>query len=179
MNKVRLILTVLTIAINVLPVAGVLVMNMDNLLGVVIPPEMTTAINGIMVPGGQLGESLNLTFVVSHYDAGSRTVTLSFQVVNPLQFDLTIDSMSADVRCAEHDFPLGHAVLNNPVIVRQGETAAVDVAGVWTREGVEHLLAEHGGEQRITVEITGISLAINGVSIQTDEVITIPNFQVM
>ena len=179
LNKVRLILTVITIAINVVPVAGVLLMNRDNLVGAVIPPEISAVINDVIVSGGQLGESLNFTFVDSDYDAASRTVTLSFEVVNPLQFDVTVDSMSADVRCDEHDFPLGHTVIQNPVLIREEATVGIDVAGTWTKEGIAHLLAAHEGEQRVDVELTEISLSINGVSIQTDEVIKIPNFQVM
>ena len=154
-------------------------MNRDNLVGAVIPPEISAVINDVIVSGGQLGESLNFTFADSHYDAASRTVTLSFEVVNPLQFDVTVDSMSADVRCDEHDFPLGHTVIQNPVLIREEATVGIDVAGTWTKEGIAHLLAAHEGEQRVDVELTEISLSINGVSIQTDEVIKIPNFQVM
>jgi LEA14-like dessication related protein len=179
LDKVRLILTAITIAINVVPIAGVLLMNQNNLLGLVVPPEINTVINDVIVPDGQLGESLgNVTFVDSHYDNASRTVTLTFEVTNPLQFDIAVDSMSADVRCDEHDFPLGHAIINNPVAISAGETATIDVAGTWTQDAIKHFLTAHAGAQKIDVELTRISLTVNGVSIQTDEVMKIPDFPV-
>ena len=39
LDKVRLILTVITIAINVVPIAGILLVYQNNLLGLVVPPE--------------------------------------------------------------------------------------------------------------------------------------------
>ena len=180
MNRVRLILTVITIVINVVPVAGVLLMYQNNLLGLVVPPEINTIVNDVVVPEEQLGGFLgNVTFVDSHYDTASRTATLTFEVTNPLQFDMTFDSMSADVRCDEHDFPLGHAIINNPVAVSAGETAEIDVAGTWTQDALHHFLTAHAGAKNVDVELTGISVTVNGVSIQTGEVMKIPDFPVM
>jgi hypothetical protein len=180
LNRVRLILTAITIAINVVPIAGVLLMNQNNLLGLIIPPEINTIVNDVVAPKEQLGESLgNVTFVDSHYDAASRMATLTFEFTNPLQFDMTVDSMSADVRCDEHDFPLGHAIINNPVAISAGETAEIDVAGTWTQDALQHFLKAHAGAKKIDVELTEISVTVNGVSIQTDEVMKIPDFPVM
>lgn len=180
MNRVRLILTVITIVINAVPVAGVLLMYQNNLLGLVVPPEINTIVNDVVVPEEQLGGFLgNVTFVDSHYDTASRTATLTFEVTNPLQFDMTVDSMSADVRCDEHDFPLGHAIINNPVAISASETAEIDVAGTWTQDALHHFLTAHAGAKNVDVELTEISVTVNGVSIQTGEVIKIPDFPVM
>jgi hypothetical protein len=178
-NKLRLVLTAITIAINVLPIAGILLMYQNNLLGLIVPPEINTIINNVFIPEESLGKVLeNFTLADSHYDAASRTVTLTFEVTNPLKFDLAVNSMSADVRCDEHDFPLGHAIINNPVAISAGETAAIDVAGTWTQDAINHFLAAHAGAQKIDVELTGICVTVNGVSIQTDEVMKIPDFPV-
>jgi hypothetical protein len=87
--------------------------------------------------------------------------------------------MSADVRCDEHDFPLGHVTINNPVAISAGETAAIDIAGTWTQDALHHFQTAHAEAKKIDVELTGISVTVNGVSIQTDEVMKIPNFPVM
>jgi len=180
LNRVRLILTVITIVINAVPVAGVLLMYQNNLLGLIVPPEINTIVNDVVVPEEQLGGFLgNVTFVGSHYDTASRKATLTFEVTNPLQFDMTFDSMSADVRCDEHDFPLGHAIINNPVAVSAGETAEIDVAGTWTQDALHHFLTAHAGAKNVDVELTGIAVTVNGVSIQTGEVMKIPDFPVM
>jgi hypothetical protein len=174
-----MILTAITIAINVLPIAGVLLMNQNNLIGLVIPPEIDTVLNDVVVQEEQLGESLGaVNFVGSNYDAASRKATLTFEMTNPLQFDLVIDSMSADVRCDEHDFPLGYAVTNNPVDVAGGETATVVLEATLAREAMVHLLTEHAGAQEIDVELTGISVNLNGIAIQTGEILKIPDVPV-
>lgn len=154
-------------------------MNQNNLLDLVVPPEISMVINDVIAPEAQSGGPLgNVTLVDSHYDSASQTATLTFEFTNPLQFDMTVDSMSADARCDEHDFPLGHAIINNPVAISAGETAKIDVAGTWTQEAIQHLLTAHAGARKIDVELTGISFTVNGVSIQTDEVVKIPGFPV-
>jgi hypothetical protein len=179
LDKVRLLLTVITIAINVLPIAGVLLIYRDNLLGLVVPPEINNVINDVVTPGGSLEESVgNFTFVGSQYDEASRTVTLTFEVTNPLNVDLSVNSMSADVRCAEHDFPIGHALISDPVDIGAGETASIAIEGSWTQEAIDHFLTAHEGAQTIDIELSGLSVNVNGVSIQTDEVVTIPDFPV-
>jgi hypothetical protein len=175
-----MILTAITIAINIVPITGVLLMNQNNLVDLVVPPEITAVMNNFTVYEEQLGASPgSVTFVNSHYDAESGGVTLTFEFANPLPLDLTVDSMSADVRCDAHDFPLGHVIINNPVAVASGETAVVDLSGTWTQEAITHLLTAHAGERTIDIELTGIFVGINGVSIQTGEILKIPDFPVM
>lgn len=180
MDKVHMILTAITIAINIVPITGVLLVNQNNLLDLVVPPEITTVMTNIAAHEEQLGASPGaVTFVNSHYDSESGGVTLTFKFTNPLPLDLTVDSMSADVRCDEHDFPLGHITIHNPVAVAVSETAAVDLSGTWTQDAIRHLLTVHAGEQTIDIELTGISVSTNGVSIQTGEILKIPDFPVM
>ena len=105
-------------------------------------------------------------------------MTLTLEVTNPLQFDLAVDSMSANVRCDEHDFPLGHATITNPASINTGETAEISIAGTWTQDGISHLLTSHAEGQKTDVELTGISLTVNGISIQTNEVMKIPDFPI-
>jgi LEA14-like dessication related protein len=179
LDKVRLILTAVTIIINVVPVAGVLLINQNNLLGLIVPPEINTVINELTVPEGQLEELLgNVTFVDSQYDAAAQRTTLTFKFTNPLQFDVVVDSMSADVRCDEHDFPMGRAIITNPVAIRAGETGEINVEGTWTQNALQHFLTAHAGAKKIDIELTGISVTVNGVSIQTDKIMKIPNFPV-
>jgi hypothetical protein len=176
LDKVRLILTVITIAINVIPIAGILIIYHNNLLGLVVPPEINNLINDGVIPKDPLE---NFTFVDSQYDAASRTVTLTFEVTNPLKFDLTVNSMSADAQCDAHHYPMGHVAISNPVDIHAGETATINVAGTWTQDAINHFQTAHAGAQNIDIELTGLSIDVNGVSVQTDEVVKIPNFPIM
>jgi hypothetical protein len=175
LDKVRLILTVITIAINVLPIAGILLIYQNNLLGLVIPPEINKIMNDNPITEESLG---NLTLVDSQYDATSRTVALTFKFTNPFKFDLSVNSMFADVQCDAHDFPLGHATISNPVDVRAGETATIDVVGTWTQDAISHFQTAHAGAQNIDIELVGLAINVNGISVQTDERVKIPNFPI-
>ena len=98
-------------------------MNQNNLLGLVVPPEINTVLTNF-ASEEQLGESLaNITLVDSHYDSSSRMVTVTFEVTNPLKFDLAVNSLSADVLCAKHGVSLGHGGINNPVDLGAGLSA--------------------------------------------------------
>jgi hypothetical protein len=182
LDKVRLILTVITIAINVVPITGVLLIYRNNLLGLVVPPEISTLVNDpstILNDPSIAEESLgNLTFVDSQYDATSRTVTATFQFTNPFKFDLTVDSMTADIQCDAHDFPMGHAIISNPVDVLAGETATIDVVGTWTQDAINHFQTAHVGARSIDIELVGLVITVNGISVQTDERVKIPNFPI-
>ncbi|MCW4044219.1 MAG: LEA type 2 family protein [Candidatus Bathyarchaeota archaeon] len=175
MDKVRLILTAFTIAINVLPITGVLIIYHDNLLGLVFPAEVSDIIDDGVIPENPLG---NFTLVDSQYDAAARTVTLTFEVTNPLDFDLSISSFSADVQCAAHGFPMGHVTLANPVDIGAGATTRVVIVAAWTEAAVNHFDTAHAGSESIDVELAGFSANVNGVTIDSAEHVRIPSFPV-
>jgi hypothetical protein len=172
LDKIRLILTVITIAINVVPVAGILLVYQDNLLGLVVPSGINKIANGGFITEKPLEPP---TFVGSQYNVTSKTVTLTFQFTNPFNFDVTINSMSAGIQCAEHNFPLGNATLNSPVNIRANETATMTVLGTWTQDALNHFQKAHAGEQSIDVELVGLTINVNGIDVQTSEHIKIPN----
>lgn len=176
MNKVKLVLTAVTIAINVIPLVGILLMYQGDWAALVVPPEITDIINDGVISENPLE---SITFVDSNYDPEARTLTLTFEVTNPLNYDLTVNSMSAEARCDEHDFPMGQLTIAHPVTMRAGETARIDVTGTWTEEAVNHLETAHAGAPTIGIKVVGITVTVNGVTIQTEEIVTIPNFPVM
>jgi len=175
LNKVKLILTAITIAINVIPIVGILVMYQDNLPGLVVPPEIVDMLTDVANSEDPVGD---ITFVGSQYDAATRTVTLTFDVTNPLAYDLTVDSLSADVRCEAHGFPMGQLAIAAPVSLRAGESSRVEVVGTWTEEAVEHIQTEHAGAHSIGIELVNASITVNGATVQTDELLKIPDFPV-
>jgi hypothetical protein len=159
MNKMRLILTLITIAIVAGPLIGMLIAYQNDFTGLVMP---------------SLPENLETpTFVESQYDEASRTVSMTFSFKNPLDTDLTVNSMSANLECEAHNFPLGTAELDNPIKIRAGETKLVTISGTWTEEALEHFQDEHSGETSVDVELVDLSLDLKGMKIQTDQHIPI------
>jgi hypothetical protein len=172
LDKTRLILTAITIAINLVPIAGILLAYQNNLPGLVVPPEIDRITNGGFITEEPLEPPV---FVDSQYNVTSHTVTLTFQFTNPFNFDVTINSMSADIQCDAHNFPLGHATLNNPVNIRASETATITVLGTWTQDAINHFQTAHAGAQSIDVELVGLTINVNGINVQTNEHIKISN----
>jgi hypothetical protein len=164
MDKVRLILTLISIAITVGPIAVMLIAYQDNLLGLFIPPEVNEIADNLMSGGG--GGLEASTQLNSTYDASSRTVTLTFQFKNPFNFPVTVNSMSGSIVCDKHDFP---------VSVGAGETATITVLGTWTEEAIDHFQTAHAGEKKTTVDLVNLAIDVSGIKIQTNERIQIPD----
>ena len=172
MDKIRLLLTLITLAIAVGPLAGVLIVYQNNLLGLIVPPELIKIMNGNFFTEESLQPP---KFVGSQYDVTSRTVTLTFNFTNPFKFDLTINSMSANVECAVHEVLLGHAALGKPITVRASETAVVTVTCTWTEDATSHFQSAHAGAKSIDVDLVGLTINVKGINIQMNDRIRIPN----
>lgn len=174
MDKVRLALSLVTIAIIVVPIVGVLIAYQNNLLGLFIPPEVNDIASNLMTGGGT---NLEPPTVVGEpkYDPTSRTVSLTFQFTNPFNLSITINSMSGSVECAEHNFHLGNATLSNPVSVGAGEKATITVLVTWTEEAISHFQTAHAGEKEVDVNLVGLTVDVKGIKIQTNQSIKIPN----
>jgi uncharacterized protein YneF (UPF0154 family) len=172
-EKVRLALVLITIAITVGPILGMVLVYRDNLSGLVVPPEINEMMNSLqgnpsepgndnaispwesIFSGGAIPE--NISEIIPEmpgpedvqYDPVTRTFTASFQMKNPMQVDMTLNSISGTVECDEHHFPIGPIQLKNPVTLKPGETGTVAITGRWTEKAIAHLGAEHPGQQAI------------------------------
>lgn len=191
MNKVRLALVLITVAITVGPILGVVIAYRNNLLGLVVPPEMSQLING---PSGQTDNtddawsslfSDNATtlndFITPpdpddiQYDPVSRTFTASFQMKDPLPYPpkVSLNVLSGNVLCDEHSFHLGTVSLKDPITMRPGETSTVTVVGQWTEEAVSHFQTAHAGEQSVKASLVDTTVNIGGVVVQISEPISL------
>ena len=174
MDKVRLILTVISIVIVVVPIMGVVLMNQGNLLGLVIPPEVNKIADNFMSGRGfsipqmePLGEP--------QYDEFSRTVTMTYKFSNTSPYPISIDSISGDVECAEHSFHLGTVTLDKPVSIDAGETKTLTLLGTWTEAAISHFQSSHAGEKTVDAKLVGFTVNVKGFQIRMDQNTEIPN----
>ena len=172
MDRVRPLLTLITLAIALGPLAGILIVYQSNLLGLIVPPELMKIMNGNFFTGESMQPP---KFVGSKYDVSSRTATLTFNFTNPFKFDLTINSMSANVECAVHGVLLGYTVLDKPITVRASETAVVTVTCTWTEDAIRHFQNFHAGAKSIDVDLVGLTIYVKGIIFQMNDRIRIPN----
>jgi hypothetical protein len=174
MDKMRLLLSLVTIAIIVGPIAGILIMYQNNLLGLFIPPE----VNEIADKLNSIGpDGFELEPVGSpQYDEASRTMTLTFQFKNTSPFDISFNSISGNVECAVHNsFHLGTVTLDEPVSIGVGETKTITVLITWTEAAISHFQTAHAGEETVVVNLVGFTVDVKGIQFQMDQTMEIPN----
>jgi hypothetical protein len=171
MNKIRLLLTLITIAIVVIPLVGTLLAYQGNLLGLFVPPEITEIADDLMGGNGDNGSGLEPPTMVGEpqYDEASRTFAVTFEYKNSLPFNLTVKSLTGNIECDEHRFPLGNASLSEPVSIDTGETGMMTVLGTWTEEANSHFQDEHADEEFVDVVLVDFAVEISGIQLQLDQ----------
>ena len=175
MQALGIALTLISIVIIVGPIVGVVMVYQNNLLGLVAPPEVQAIITQTLDevragnPNSPSSGSIMPQYVSSMYDLATRTLTATFTMTNPLDIDISINDVSADVQCHSHSFQLGHAALSNPFQLNPGETATFGVVFTWTQTAEEHFHTEHAGQTSINVDLVNLSVDVSGLSIETPE----------
>lgn len=171
MDKIRLILTLVTIAIVVIPIIGMLLAYQDNLLGLFIPPEITELTDDFMGSDGEDVFGLEAPAVVDEleYDATTRTFSVSFEFKNSFPLNITIKSLTGNIECEEHGFHLGIASLSKPVSIDAGETGTLTVLGTWTEEAIAHFGTAHGAEEIVDVVLVDFAVDISGIQLEMDQ----------
>jgi hypothetical protein len=171
MNKIRLLLTLITIAIVVIPIVGTLLAYQGKLLGLFVPPEITEIADDLMGGDGDNGSGLEPPTMVGdpQYDEASRTFAVTFEYKNSLPLNITIKSLTGNIECDAHRFPLGNASLSEPVSIDAGETGMLTVLGTWTEEANNHFQDEHADEEFVDVVLVDFAVDISGIQLQLDQ----------
>jgi len=185
MDKVRLALVLVTIAITVGPILGVVLAYRDNLMGLVIPPESEQLVDNLENVFTNPGEPGNSIFPEPpgpediQYDPTSRTFTLATKIKNPLPFDATLNSMSGTLQCDAHNFALGEISLKDPVNMKTGETVTATITGQYTEAALTHLANEHAGEQSLAASLVDSTINVGGIIVQVSERINLGEIPVV
>ncbi len=177
MQIIGLILVLINVGTIVAPVAGMAIVYQDHLTDLVIPPELTQILNNTIAVGQ---ETTTLAKIVGvQFDNVTRTVTLTVDFTNPLNFTLTLKSFSADVECTLHHYPLGHLDLGNAVDLLAAETTQTIISCTWTESGESHFQTEHPGASSIDLNLVGLTVNVNDIIMQMSEPIGIPNVPIV
>jgi hypothetical protein len=168
MDKVHLALTILSIAIIVVPIVGVVYVYRGDLEGLVFPSELKRLASGdysglrfeAPMPEGQ-----------PTYDSASKTFTFFFKFTNPLPNTILVENISADVFCKTHGVLLGDVLINKPMTIAPNETVTIDASGVWTQAALEHFKAYHNGpeDDDINVAFENLNVKMAGVQVHLDK----------
>ena len=166
MHLLGLILIFINVGAVAAPVTAVAVMHQNNLVEIIVPPEVEEIVNNTFT----ISSSFSLPQLIdSEYDEASRTVTATFSFTNPLEIDLRVKSLSADVQCGEHGFMLGSASLKEAVQLAPDQTTIITVVFIWTEAAETHFKTEHAGAITINIDLVNIVIDVSGISIETPE----------
>jgi hypothetical protein len=171
MDKIKLILTLITIAITVVPIVGVLLTYQDNLVGLFVPPEINDIADKFSGGGDDGGSDGPQVEPVGppEIDPVSHTIRQSIEFKNTFPLDITLKSMSGDVQCVEHGSNVGVASLEDSVSIPVGETGIVTLIVTFTDEGINHFKLEHVGEETVEVVLVNVEVDISGIQIGLDQ----------
>ena len=172
MQPLGLFLILLSVGAFAAPVSAVILMHTDDLSEVIIPENLEEIIANI---AGE--EDIKLPqFVTSSVDLDTRSAQVIFNFTNSFEFDLSLNTVAANVRCVDHNVLLGYGELADQVEIEQGETQQIIVNFVWTGDAEEHFLVEHIEETAVDVKLVDIEVDVSGMTVEVpDEVVlTLP-----
>ncbi len=160
MQAVGIILLLISIGTTVGPVGAVVVMYRDNLPGLVVPPEINDimsgnstilATNAVSDQGGDGTSDLGPmgfvmpTFVSATVDAPTKTFSVTVNVTDFLNYDLTLNTISATVENSQDGNELASIHLTNPPItILAGQSALVTVSGAWSQAAEDYYNSHPG-----------------------------------
>jgi hypothetical protein len=185
MNILGALLAILNIVTILGPIAGVAILYQSNLQEMVIPPQIQEIIDGgngnLDDSGAGLfsGATFQLPqFVSATADTAARSVTIFLNFTNPFNYDLNLNSITADIICQEHNFTLGHAALLQPTVLNANITSDLAIVCQWTLDSENHFLTAHSGASGVDVNVIGLTINVNDITIRSNEPYFIPNLPI-
>jgi LEA14-like dessication related protein len=179
MDKVKIALTILSIAIVIGPLVGVAYVYRDNLLGLVVPPQVKSLLSGGNSTGSQSQPEFQPPQLVGQpqYNAQTGAVTVSFNFTNPLPNGVSIDKLSAEVQSEEDGVSLGNISINQPIQITPGETSTINVSGILNQNAISQFEAQNPGVNGINISLENLNVDVAGVTVHMDQVNNVGQLQ--
>jgi hypothetical protein len=180
MKKLKIFLALLTIAITVTPIAIEVLIYHDNLLGLIIPSEITNLLNDHNNSGNSIGNNndvnslLNSQFELPQpvggpqYNPETQTVTYTFNFTNPLQTPIEVDNLQAGIVSHNDGFFIGNITIDKPLKLNPGQTVDITALGILSDEAINYLKIKSETQNSINLDFTNLNVDLAGLQIQLD-----------
>lgn len=168
MQTVGVILVILNILTIAAPIAVVAVNYQNNLSELVIPSEISQLMNNTF-PSGLEVKLPTIVNVTSNNL--TQTVTLTVNFTNPVNYNLTLKEITANIQCQNHNFSLGKANISEPTQIPALQTIQLIIFFNWTPEAENHFQSEHLGATSLAIKIVDLSVNMNEIMIQIPQTI--------
>jgi hypothetical protein len=184
MEKVKFALTILSIAIIVVPLAVEVYAYINDPVGMVIPPQIASLMNSNS-SGDNSGQQMPQTAQESstqnqtlpnfqfpqlvgqpQYDPSTGAFSCSFNFTNPLTTQISLQQFSAEV-VGENNVLLGNVSITS-VNVAAGANAVVPLTGTLSQSAVNQLEAEYQSGS-LNVSLKNVNMDLGGVTVHIDE----------
>jgi hypothetical protein len=193
MKKLKIFLTLLSVVIIVMPVAFEVLLYRDNLLGLIVPPEMINLVNSDSRngDGGNLPNSSdNSSSLISgnndissllssgfelpklvgppQYNPDTNTLSLIFNFTNPLETSIAFDKLEAGIISHDDGVFLGNVSLAKPLRLEPGQTLDITVLDALSPETINYFKSNVIGQNSINVDFVNLNVDVAGITVQVD-----------
>ena len=179
MKKLKIILLFLTIAITITPIVIEVLLYRDNLLDLIIPPEIANIVNSKSnnsneksINGNNL---LNPEFELPkpvgdpQYNPETKTISYTFNFTNPLQTPLEIDELQAGLVSHNDGFFLGNITINKPLKLDPGQTVDITALGILSDDAINYLKSQSATQNSINLDFVNLNVDLSGIQLQLDK----------
>ena len=172
MNKVKILLTLLTIAITVGPLIYVVLIYQDNLPGLVMPPQIQNLTNGDT--SGVLSSQITPPTAAGNAQYNPDTGAFSYPInfTNPLTTQISIDQVSAQLKSKDDNALLGSINMDQPINIAPGQSAIINATGNISQDTLNQLNAQYqaGTLNLNNLELENVNVVVGGVTLHLDQV---------
>lgn len=186
MQIVGALLAILSITLIMAPVGAMVVIYQDNLMGLLVPPEINDLLTGnpssflVNDNVGSFDDGSRATafiapkFVSANIDNDANTFTVIVDVSNNVNYTFVLETFSTDIRTTGDNYHLVSVDLRNPpVTLNPGETSRVTIVGTWSDEAEAYLMANYAGASQISVQLVDTTISVNGVTVTLSDPIPV------
>ena len=178
MDKVKLALTILSIAIIIVPLALEVYTYKDNLEGLVLPPQIQNLMNGSSngaSSGVQSSVSPSLpNFQIPQpvgqpqYNPTTGALSYPFNFTNPLSTQLSFSQLSAQV-ATEDGTPIGNVSIPQAITIAPGANSIITAVGNLNPAMVNQLAAQYQSGT-LNIALNNVNVVVGGINVHIDHI---------
>ena len=187
MQVIGLVLLLISVGTIVGPIGAVAVIYHNDLTQLVIPPQIKDIMNGSSTifstnnnpndnGNSDLGGLMTPVLVSVTSNVAAHSFTGIFNVTNPFDYDLTLNSFSSGVEFSQDNIPAGSFSLSSPVKVDAGVTSQLTITGHWTQDAQDYITNIYlAGATSVDISVSNVAIDVNGILIQSAGPINVGN----
>lgn len=181
MDKVKFVLTVLSIVIVAVPLLVEVYAYQNNIEALVFPPQLQNLINSGSNSGNSNGNGTQLPQMSQdignfqlpqatgqpQYDSATGAFSYTFNFTNPLTSQISVNQLSAEVVGAGNT-PLGNVSIT-PVEIAPGASTIINATGNLSQSAINQLEQEYQNGT-LNVSLENVNVNLGGINVHIDEI---------